>query len=86
MVFNPSDLYRTGGDEFIVIISDVDKKEFKRSVQKLRSEKTESVSFAVGEFWSDGSVDLTTSLRIADELMYEDKKAYYDRNPELRRQ
>ena len=48
-------------------------------------DKNADVSFAVGEFWSDGSDDLKDAFRYADERMYEDKKAYYENNPDKER-
>ena len=48
--------------------------------------KNTSVSFAIGECWSDGSTDIKTAFDIADERMYADKQAFYQRYPELRRE
>ena len=86
-VFYQDDLYRTGGDEFIVITEGISREIFERKVERLRSdaEKNSEVSFAVGEFWSEGSDDLTAAFRCADERMYADKEAFYDCHPELRR-
>ena len=81
------DLYRTGGDEFIVIATGISREAFDRKVQRLRqaTEKESKVSFAIGTFWSDGTTDINTAFRQADETMYEDKKAYYAAHPEQRR-
>ena len=86
-VFYQEDLYRTGGDEFIVITQNINQETFERKVERLRSdaEKNSEVSFAIGQFWSDGSDELTAAFRWADERMYADKNAFYDRHPELRR-
>ena len=43
------------------------------------------VHFAIGDYWSDGTVDIKSALCISDERMYSDKKAFYERYPELRR-
>lgn len=86
-VFYRQDLYRTGGDEFIVIMSDIEEEVFFRKVEKLRrvTEKNGSVSFAIGAFWSDGSVNLREAFLHADERMYADKNAYYLSHPEKKR-
>ena len=85
--FYLGDLYRTGGDEFIVIATGISREAFDRKVQRLRqaTEKESKVSFAIGTFWSDGTTDINTAFRQADETMYEDKKAYYAAHPEQRR-
>ncbi|MBQ3281728.1 MAG: sensor domain-containing diguanylate cyclase [Eubacterium sp.] len=86
-VFYQEDLFRTGGDEFVVIISDIEKDAFSRKMRMLRNdmEKNSDVSFAIGECWSEGTMDLTDAFRCADEKMYADKDAYYADNPDKKR-
>lgn len=86
-VFYQDDLFRTGGDEFIVITRDIHRDTFERKVGKLQKdiEKNSSVSFAVGSYWSDGSLYPDEVLQRTDERMYADKKAYYEKHPELAR-
>lgn len=85
--FYSGDLYRTGGDEFVIIATDITREVFERKVERLRraTEKDGAVSFAIGACWSDGSEDIFTTFRLADEKMYEDKNAYYAAHPERRR-
>lgn len=86
-VFYQEDLFRTGGDEFIVITNEIKREKFEQKVNRLHRdvEKNSEVSFAIGAYWSDGTTDLTTAFRYADEIMYADKKAYYEKHPEFRR-
>jgi len=86
-VFYQDDLFRTGGDEFIVISRNISEDTFAKKLSRLRGDviKNSGVSFAIGDYWSDGTVDVTTALRYADEKMYRDKEAFYERHPELRR-
>ena len=86
-VFYQEDLFRTGGDEFIVITGNITKEKFEHKVKRLRRDvdKNSKVSFAIGAYWSDGTTDLTTAFRYADEIMYADKEAYYEKHPEFRR-
>lgn len=86
-VFHEDDLFRTGGDEFIVICPDIEQDVFNRKVERLRSDvaKNARVSFAIGAFWSNGSTDVHTALINADEEMYADKRAFYAAHPELQR-
>ena len=85
--FYSGDLYRTGGDEFIVIATGITQEAFERKVERLRraTEKEGAVSFAIGAVWSDGSMDIPAAFRKADEIMYADKSAYYDAHPEMKR-
>ena len=83
-VFYHDDIFRTGGDEFIVITSDIDRETFERKARRLCADAEKNgLSFATGSFWSDGSEDLKAAFARADEMMYADKKAFYDLHPEL---
>lgn len=86
-VFSEEEIYRTGGDEFLIITSDARREDFERRVEQLRQNvaHNDEVSFAMGTYWSDGSEDVTASFRHADESMYTDKKAFYASHPEKRR-
>ena len=86
-VFHYEDLFRTGGDEFIVIAAGIREEVFKRKLMRLHKdmEKNAEVSFAAGSFWSDGSSDIKDVFHRADEAMYSDKLEYYKRHPELAR-
>ncbi len=85
--FYHEDLYRTGGDEFVVIIGNISRETFNRKLERFRSSMTKNseISFAIGDYWSDGTTDLTTAFRFADERMYSDKDAFYKSHPEKRR-
>ena len=86
-VFYDKDVYRSGGDEFVVIIDEITEDVFEMKIEKLReaSEKNSEVSFAIGSFWSDGSVDIAAAFHKADQTMYADKREYYKRHPQKRR-
>ena len=86
-VFYQDDLFRTGGDEFVIITSRIDQETFYKKVKRLRddTEKNARVSFAIGEYWSEGGEDIKDVFRYADERMYADKMAFYERNPGLKR-
>ena len=86
-VFYHEDIFRTGGDEFIIIATDIAEDTFLRKAERLRelAQKPSGVSFALGACWSDGTTDLKSALRDADESMYADKQAYYAAHPEMKR-
>lgn len=81
--FRKSDLYRIGGDEFVVMATGMSREAFESRLGQLRAALDESpeVSFAIGSFWSDGSVGTREAYRAADAQMYTDKRAYYNANP-----
>ena len=80
-VFNDEDIYRTGGDEFLVIIEGISEESFDSNVEKLHEvlNKCNDVSFAFGNCWSNDSSKLDEMLRLADKRMYDNKMAYYKR-------
>lgn len=84
----PADcIYRAGGDEFTVILPGADTQEMIEGIEKLRkvSEKYERVSFAIGGCVEQDIRDVRTALKIADQRMYEDKREYYVKHPEIRK-
>ena len=78
-VFAGHEIYRMGGDEFMVIVTDVNRARFDMLMERLkyRAEDGENVSFAVGGCYDDGAHDLRRALHMADALMYKDKERHY---------
>ena len=84
-VFFDSEIYRAGGDEFMILVEQADKAEIDSRLARLREQsEKEDGHFAVGVCFVDGDIDILNAMRIADERMYDDKKEYYRRNPELK--
>lgn len=85
-VFDASDIYRAGGDEFTVIVVGITEEELMMDVDAIRraSDKYE-VSFAIGACYESDKKNIRNALRVADERMYEDKKLYYEKHPEKKR-
>ena len=83
-VFYDSEVYRVGGDEFMVIATKMDAETVESRVADLiaRSNATDSVRFAVGVSLSKDEPDILKAMRIADKKMYEDKKHYYEEHPD----
>lgn len=86
-LFAPDDIYRAGGDEFIVLIQGCSREDFRQQVQILRerADLPNQVSLAVGCCYAASGGDVRDALRLADEDMYQDKQAYYRRHPEFDR-
>ena len=87
LTFSKSEIYRAGGDEFLVIILDQPKEGIEAKVQKLRenSENTDNVSFSLGFYYNENGGNIRTAMHEADVRMYEDKKQFYLRHPEKRK-
>ena len=85
-VFVDDEIYRAGGDEFMVLCINDTEEEFDAKLRRIRelSEKQANVSFAIGSCFEWKDTDIRRALHKADEDMYEDKKEYYSRHPEMR--
>lgn len=85
-VFGEKHLYRIGGDEFIALFPDLKKEDFEERIAQFREtlEKADGISLAIGPWWSDECSNMEILFEHADENMYADKKAFYDRHPELK--
>ena len=85
--FPESDIFRAGGDEFMVLATDITEDELNDKLKKLESYQldAEDVSFALGCCYSDGDVDIRQAMGIADKRMYKNKKLYYEQFPERKR-
>ena len=77
-MFDTSTIFRAGGDEFVVILTDVSKEELEKMVPELRrtASRYPDVNFAIGCSIEEDSCHVRKALALADKRMYEDKKAY----------
>ncbi|MBP5580153.1 MAG: GGDEF domain-containing protein, partial [Ruminococcus sp.] len=85
-VFHDSDVYRAGGDEFMVIAEDIGEDEVNRRIEMLyeQSASVGDLHFAVGISFSSSREDILKAMRLADEGMYKDKKKFYEINPDAK--
>lgn len=86
-VFAVHEIFRAGGDEFVVILTNVTGEELNEKAEKLRkvTEKYDNLVFAIGTAYENDVKDLRLALHNADERMYADKKHYYELHPEKKR-
>ena len=78
-VFKGSDIFRVGGDEFVVILMGAEEKKIIESLDQLREEaKKNNVSFAAGYALSQNDHNIEKALKEADFNMYKDKRKFYN--------
>ena len=78
------EIYRVGGDEFLIITPQTSPAEFLKLEEELKSkcELPNRAHFAVGSCHSDENDDVRKAMQKADARMYEVKEEYYSRHPE----
>lgn len=84
--FPEYEIYRAGGDEFMVLAIESDKEKLEKQIMKFKgaTASPDGVCFAVG--WSFSTIgEIRKALHEADVNMYADKEEYYRRYPERRR-
>ena len=86
-LFPHNQIFRAGGDEFVVILTGLSKEELLQKAEQLRetADKYDGVIFAIGAAYEENVTNINTALHNADECMYEDKKHYYKLHPEMKR-
>ena len=86
-VFPDTEIYRAGGDEFMVLLRDTTMEYMQQCEKELKSKalKSNAVSFAVGLCLEEDSQHIYDAMKTADKRMYEDKKKYYELFPEQKR-
>lgn len=77
--FGREELYRIGGDEFIVIFPEISEEEFLQKIEKFRTGRLpeSGISMAIGPVWTNENADMDKVFYNADQKMYADKKAFY---------
>lgn len=86
-IFKGANVYRIGGDEFVVFDSNVDEKEAKGKLDKLTHSflLNNNCTAAIGSVWSADCTQLEKKVMNADKLMYQDKMKYYRSHSESAR-
>lgn len=80
--FRKSDIYRKGGDEFIILAEGLSKEEVEARMELVVADINEydySVSYGISH--QDTCDDIDPMIKEADALMYEKKEAYRKNNP-----
>lgn len=72
-------IFRIGGDEFVSLSENISEVAFAEKVHRLREhiQADEEVCVSIGSIWKEGQINVKEEVFSADELMYEEKQAYY---------
>lgn len=86
-VFGENEIFRAGGDEFIVIKENTTEDEIKKDIEEIRkiSGEYDRVTFALGSSIAEIAAGLDDAITAADERMYEDKARFYREHPDKNR-
>ena len=70
-VFSGAEIYRSSGDEFMIIMPACSKEEFEEKISLLKQKNSVSaeVSLAIGAHWNENGENLRQSMHIAGEAM-----------------
>lgn len=78
--FDGNDIFRVGGDEFVVILKEASEEKIIALLDTLQEKADENkVSFAAGYAVADDHKDIEKALNEADFYMYKDKRKFYSR-------
>lgn len=86
-LFPNDEIYRAGGDEFMVLCLGTGPDEMKAKMESLKRQIDESdtVSFAIGFSYDPDSRNILSVMTAADKNMYGDKESFYAEHPERKR-
>ena len=83
LVFEGREIYRAGGDEFVILVTDVNKSDFESLVKQLAffAVIPGEPSFSIGSCYDDTDLGIRQILHHADTEMYRNKEEYYRLHP-----
>ena len=84
IAFGDYEIYRAGGDEFVVLCPDITEEKLNELSLQLKTltETTSDVRFAIGTVFVTGEYDICKAMQSADERMYKDKEEFYRLHPD----
>ena len=80
-VFSPENVYRIGGDEFVVFCRNQKEQEvYHKSELARKNLKEQGYEISIGIEWRDSNIDIKNMVNMAEESMNLDKQRYYQSN------
>ena len=85
--FVGAEIYRAGGDEFLVLLPGTTEADMRKKIADIKKKAAmfDNVSFAAGGCFLQPGMDLRDAMSEADARMYRDKGNFYRKYPELKR-
>lgn len=79
-VFKTGSFYRVGGDEFVIICTQIQEVEFQKFVVDLKdSFQNKNCKVAIGAKWTTKCDNIQSVIASADKAMYDDKEKFYQK-------
>ncbi len=87
IAFGDDEIYRAGGDEFVIFGPGITAEKLEEKIAQLRAlaDNTSDVRIALGSEFCTGEYDICHGMQLADERMYKDKDEYYRLHPDMER-
>lgn len=84
--FNDRDVYRIGGDEFVVFVKDSDSENIRKKLNEVNENMQKNgYHISVGICRQDIPVDIDKTIKTAETNMYDAKRKYYEQKGNDRR-
>lgn len=78
-IFCKDDVYRIGGDEFVVFCRDQDEKDVSARAEIVRKNLMEQgYEISIGVNWQDKDINVRTVIGLAEDAMQNDKRQFYE--------
>lgn len=78
--FKGYEIFRIGGDEFVLIKTGLKKENFNLKIEAFLSDTENENTISIGEIWLENTSDIEENIKKADKKMYERKSEHYRRN------
>ncbi|MBU3875325.1 diguanylate cyclase [Faecalicatena sp. AGMB00832] len=79
--FQKGEVYRIGGDEFVVLCQDMEKQDVYDYINQVRQDlMLKGYEISIGVEWRDKEIDIKSMVTLAEKAMQRDKEHFYKEN------
>lgn len=80
-IFSQDNIYRIGGDEFVVFCKNLSRQEVVNKISTVRQDlRVQGYEISIGIEWQNENYNINTVVKKAEEAMRKDKQRYYQEN------